>query len=221
MKSGYCVAPQMCESLIRTREQEIIALYAQLLRLSPKEKTTRLILATLLNLVSSNRNLLAVAVSVRLPALLGNLKSRKLSDEDSIEDLKNLNDMLSEYTSSQTTLDEYSSEVMTGHLRWSPPHKDANFWSENAEKIISENHSELPKKIAEILGKSWDNDKQVLAIACNDIGWLVKLVPAKRDTLEKLGMKVRIMELMTDSNEAVRWESLKAVGEWMRYSFGS
>lgn len=211
-----------CQGLIQDREQEIVALYAQLLRLSPKEKTTRLILATLLNFLSSNRKtLLPVAVSVRLPVVLGNLKNRHLSDEDVIEDLKSLNDMLTEYTSSQTTLDEYSSEVMTGHLRWSPPHKDANFWTENADKIISENKSELLKKLAEILGKSWDNDKQVLAIACNDVGWLIKQCPAKRDTLEKMGLKVRIMGLMTDSNETVRWESLRAVGEWMRYSFGS
>ena len=59
----------------------------------------------------------------------------------------------------------------------------------------------------------------MLAIGCNDVGWLVKTCPTKRTTLEKLGLKTRIMELMADPNEKVRWESLKAVGEWMRYSF--
>lgn len=67
--------------------------------------------------------------------------------------------------------------------------------------------------------KKWEDDKQVLAVACNDIAWLVKEVPENRAQLEKLGVKVRVMELMTDENEAVRWESLRAVGEWLRYSF--
>ena len=69
------------------------------------------------------------------------------------------------------------------------------------------------------MGKSWESDKQVLAIACNDVGCLVKEAPEKRGQLEKLGLKARVMELMADGDESVRWESLRAVGEWLRYSF--
>jgi V-type H+-transporting ATPase subunit H len=168
----------------------------------------------------SNRPiLLPAAVSVRLPNLLSNLKGRHLTDPDLLEDLTTLSEMLEEYTNSQTTFDEYASEVLAGHLRWSPPHRDGNFWRENASRILTENKSYLPKKLAEILGKSWDNDKQVLAIACNDIGLLVKECPEKRSLLENLGLKVRVMELMGEADESVRWESLKAVGEWLRYSF--
>jgi V-type H+-transporting ATPase subunit H len=180
------------------------------------------LLSTLLNILSpsSNRSvLLPVAVTVRLPALLTNLKGRHLTDPDLLDDLSVLTDMLNEYTSSQTTFDEYASEVLSGHLYWSPPHRDANFWSENAKKILTENKAELPRKLAEILSKPWDNDKQVLAIACNDIGWLVKMCPEMRESLERLGIKGRVMELMGEADETVRWESLKAVGEWLRYSF--
>jgi V-type H+-transporting ATPase subunit H len=76
----------------------------------------------------------------------------------------------------------------------------------------------LPKKLAEILSENWETDKQVLAIASNDVGCLVKEVPERRQQLERLGLKSRVMELMTDRDEAVRWESLKAVGEWLRYT---
>ena len=127
--------------------------------------------------------------------------------------------MLNEYTSSQTTFDEYAAEVQSGRLRWSPPHRDATFWRENARKILEHDGGALPKKLQEIMGKGWDDDKQVLAIACNDVGWLVKEVPDRRQVLEKLGVKGRVMELMTDKDEEVRWESLRAVGEWLRYSF--
>lgn len=188
--------------------------------MSPKEKTTRLLLATLYNLLSCNRtNLLPVAVFVRLPALLGNVGSRHLTDTDLLEDLKALQDMLEEYTKKQTTFDEYAAEVQSGHLHWSPPHRNPAFWRENARRILDEERGQLPKTLAEILGKEWETDKQVLAIACNDVGCLVKEVPERRHQLEKLGFKARVMELMADRDESVRWESLRAVGEWLRYTF--
>ena len=204
------------------KEQEIIPLYAVLLRLSPKEKTTRVLLSTLLNLLSAPSNksiLLPIATTARLPAVLSNLKARHLTDPDLLEDLKALNEMLDEYTSSQTTFDEYAAEVQSGRLRWSPPHKDATFWRENARKILEDDQNALPKKLQEIMGKEWDDEKQVLAIACNDVGWMVKEAPEKRTVLERLGVKGRVMELMSDKDEGVRWESLRAVGEWLRYSF--
>jgi V-type H+-transporting ATPase subunit H len=201
-------------------EYDIIPLYAQLLKLSPKEKTTRLLISTLYNLLSSNRDiLLPTAVLARLPSLLQNITGRHLSDPDLLEDLQNLTDMLDEYTKTQTTFDEYAAEVNSGHLRWSPPHRSPTFWAENARRIFEHEKGALPKKIAEIMSKSWDQDKQVLAVACNDVGCLVKEVPEKRYQLEKLGLKTRVMELMQEPNEAVRWESLNALSGWLRYSF--
>ncbi|ETS86767.1 hypothetical protein PFICI_00595 [Pestalotiopsis fici W106-1] len=201
-------------------EYDIILLYTQLLRLSPKEKTTRLILSTLYNLLSTNpSSLLPTAVLARLPALLQNINGRHLSDPDLQEDLDRLKEMLEEYTTTKTTLDEYVAEVRSGHLRWSPPHRNATFWAENSRKILEYETGEIPRKLAEIMKKPWDSDKAVLAIACNDVGALVKEVPEKRFQLEKLGLKTRIMELMQDSDENVRWESLKALGGWLKYSF--
>ncbi|KAF9889227.1 H(+)-transporting V1 sector ATPase subunit H [Aspergillus nanangensis] len=203
-------------------DHEIIQLYTHLLRLSPKEKTTRLLLATLYNLLSSNRTtLLPIAVFVRLPVLLINLSGRHLTDPDLLEDLKSLSEMLDEYTKTQTTFDQYAAELQSGHLRWSPPHRNPTFWKDNARRILDDANGALPRKLAEILSKSWDNDKQVLAIGCNDVGHLVKALPERRAQLEKLGLKARVMELMADKDEAVRWESLRAVGEWLRYTFDS
>ncbi|KAE8376285.1 armadillo-type protein [Aspergillus bertholletiae] len=186
-------------------DHEFLQLYTYLLRLSPKEKTTRLLLATLSNLLSSNRTtLLPVAVFVRLPALLSNLSGRHLTDPDLLEDLKTLSDMLDEYTKTQTTFDQYAAELQSGHLRWSPPHRNPTFWKDNARRILDD--ANLPRKLAEIMSKEWDNDKQVLAIACNDVGHLVKELPGRRTQLEKLGLKARVMELMADKDESVRWE---------------
>jgi V-type H+-transporting ATPase subunit H len=196
-----------------------VPLCTQLLRISPKEKTSRLLLSTLHNLLSANRSsLIPAATMARLPALLGNLRGRHLTDPDLLDDLQNLDAMLDEYTKTQTTFDEYAAEVYSGHLRWTPPHRNATFWHENARRILEADKAALPRKLAEIMAKPWDNDKQVLAVACNDVGHLVKEVPDQRQQLEKLGLKRRVMELMTDADEAVRWESLRAVGEWLRYN---
>lgn len=177
-------------------------------------------MATLNNILSTNQDtLIAAATTARLPALLTNLSGRHLTDPDLLEDLTDLKDLLEEYTKNQTTFDEYADEVNSGHLRWSPPHRNPTFWRENARKIVQDKKGELPKKLAEILAKGWENDKKVLAIGCNDVGNLVKEVPEQRTALEKLGLKARLLELMSDSDESVRWESLKAVGEWMRYTF--
>ena len=198
----------------------MVQLYTQLLRVSPKEKTTRLLLSSLHNLLSSNKDtLIPAATTARLPALIGNLGGRHLTDPDLLEDLGAVKAMLEEYTKNQTTFGEYADEVNSGHLRWSPPHRNPTFWRENARKILEDKKGALPKKLAEIMGKGWESDKKVLAIGCNDVGNLVREVPDHRSSLEKLGLKARIMELMADSDETVRWESLKAVGEWMRYSF--
>ncbi|KXT06055.1 hypothetical protein AC578_1342 [Pseudocercospora eumusae] len=201
-------------------EHDIIPLYTQLLRVSPKEKTTRLMLGTLNNLLSYNRStLMPAALPAKLPSILANLRTRHLTDPDLLEDLDSLTNMLDEYTKSQTTFDEYAAEINSGHLRWSPPHKNEAFWRENAERIIEEEKGALCKKLAEILGKDWQNDKQVLAIGCNDVANLVKNCPDKRTQLEKTGLKARVMGLMQDENETVRWEALRAVGEWLRYTF--
>lgn len=203
-------------------EYDIILLYTHLLRLSPKEKTTRLILSTLYNLLEKNqKTLLPTAVLARLPALLENLSGRHLTDPDLLEDLQSLKELLDEYTKTKTTFDEYVAEVHSGHLRWSPPHRSTIFWAENARKILEYQNGEIPRKLAEIMQKPWDNDKQVLAIACNDIGCLVKEVPEKRSQLEKIGLKRRIMELMASDDENIRWESLRALGGWLKYSFES
>jgi V-type H+-transporting ATPase subunit H len=201
-------------------EYDIVLLYTQLLRLSPKEKTSRLLASTLINLLVPNQNtLLPTAVLARLPALLQNLQKRQFADPDLREDMDRLRELLDEYTKTKTTFDEYVGELNSGHLRWSPPHRNTVFWAENARKILDHENGALVRRLADIMKKPWDNDKAVLAIACNDIGCLVREVPEKRGQLERLGLKTRVMELMAEADENVRWESLRALGGWLQYSF--
>lgn len=204
-------------------EYDFVLLDIQLLRLSPKEKTTRLLVAMLLNLLSSNpTTLLPTAMLANLPRVLENVAGRHHADPDLQEDLEQLRDLLSEYTKNKTTFDEYVAEVNTGHLHWSPSHRNDSFWAQNARRILDVDNGAIPAKLAEIMAKTWENDRAVLAIACNDVGALVREVPEKRSQLEKLGLNRRLMELIRpgdEPDEAVRRESTKALGYWYKYKF--
>jgi V-type H+-transporting ATPase subunit H len=179
-----------------------------------------LLISTLYNVLSANQTtLLPTAILARLPALLQNLSGRQLTDPDLTDDLARLKEMLEEYAKTKTNFDEYVDEVRSGHLRWSPPHRSTVFWAENARKILEFENGEVVRRLAEIMRKPWDNDKAVLAVACNDVGCLVREVPERRGQLERLGLKTRVMELMGEADENVRWESLRALGGWLKYSF--
>jgi V-type H+-transporting ATPase subunit H len=197
-------------------------LYTQLLRLSPKEKTTRLLVSTLNNLFAANQTtLLPIAILARLPALLQNISGRQVTDPDLANDLSSLKEMLEEYAKTKTNFDEYVDEVRSGHLRWSPPHRSTVFWAENARRILEHENGDLVRRLADIMREPWEQDKTVLAVACNDVGCLVREVPERRGQLERLGLKTRVMELMGEADESVRWESLQALGGWLKYSFDS
>ena len=42
---------------------------------------------------------------------------------------------LTQNTRSIRTFDEYKSELEQGQLSWTPPHKNDDFWRENAQKL--------------------------------------------------------------------------------------
>lgn len=123
------------------------------------------------------------------------------------------------YQKSQTTFDEYAAEVRSGHLSWSPPHTNTDFWKKNARRIVEEKQGELVKSLARALSAS--QDKVVLAVAAHDVGVLVREVPEKRKVWEQLGVKGRIMELMGDSDAQVRYQALTAVRGFLEHAFSS
>lgn len=41
------------------------------------------------------------------------------------------------------TYDEYTSELASGHLSWTPVHESDDFWKENASKLNDKNNEQL------------------------------------------------------------------------------
>ncbi|EGX49944.1 hypothetical protein AOL_s00076g585 [Orbilia oligospora ATCC 24927] len=198
---------------------DLIPPLVHILRSALKEKILRVCLAIITNLINKapSSNLPSLLLSRLLP-LLTTLKARKFTDPDLTTDLETSLTALETFQLTQTNFDEYATEIRSGHLSWTPPHRNQDFWKKNARRIMEENNGELVQCLARWLRES--EEKLVLAVAAHDVGVLVKEVPEKRRVWDGVMVKARVMELMGDSDPEVRYESLKAVQEFLRYAFG-
>ncbi|EWC44333.1 hypothetical protein DRE_01159 [Drechslerella stenobrocha 248] len=198
---------------------DLIPPLVHLLRSAIKEKILRVCLAIVANLIGKApaTNLPSLLLARLLP-LLSTLKGRKFTDPDLTADLDSSLGALEAFQLTQTNFDEYATEIRSGHLSWTPPHRSQDFWKKNARRIMEENGGELVNCLARALRES--DDKIVLAVAAHDVGVLVKEVPEKRRVWDTALVKSRVMELMGDSDPEVRYESLKTVQEFLRYAFG-
>jgi V-type H+-transporting ATPase subunit H len=216
--------------MVSYRSYDLIPPITDILRNSIKEKIARASLAILSNLVSKapDSNLPALLVTNILP-YLQTLSTRFTADSDPelTQDLNCIITALDVFQSSQTTLSSYRIEVMSGHLRWSPPHRNEGFWKKHAREIVED--KELVEKLAEILTVNHDSDPEgnygnnadatAVAVAANDVGVLVREVPYARKRWESLGVKDQVMKLMGHPDPEVRYEALKAVQGFLQTAF--
>ncbi|KAI9308760.1 ATPase V1 complex subunit H [Cunninghamella echinulata] len=197
---------------------DIIASLIDIAKSSVKEKVIRISIATLKNLVEKApaENLAAMLVAKLLP-FTENLLTRKWTDSDILDDLEYLKERLQENFQSLTTFEHYASEVETGKLEWSPPHKSEVFWKENAHKL-EENNFQLLRSLARILSTS--TNTLILSVAANDIGQYIKFSSRQgKRIIQEIGAKQRIMELMTHNDKEVKFYSLQAVQKLMHQAW--
>lgn len=102
------------------------------------------------------------------------LGQRKFDDEDITGDIEFLNEMLQVSVQDLSSFDEYSTEVKSGRLGWSPVHKSGKFWRENASRLNEKNY-ELLRILVHLLATS--KDSIVLSVASFDIGEYVRHYP--------------------------------------------
>ncbi|KAG9347996.1 hypothetical protein JZ751_004015, partial [Albula glossodonta] len=178
----FCVwllafSPQMCEHL---RRYNVVPALSDILQESVKEKVTRIILAAFRNLLEKSaeretRQEYALAmIQCKVLKQLENLEQQKYDDEDITDDIKFLLERLGESVQDLSSFDEYSSELKSGRLEWSPVHKSEKFWRENAVRLNEKNY-ELLKILTRLLEVS--DDPQVIAVAAHDVGEYVRHYP--------------------------------------------
>ncbi|KAF9452825.1 ATPase, V1 complex, subunit H [Macrolepiota fuliginosa MF-IS2] len=191
------------------KKYDIIPVLVEVAKSAVKEKVIRVVVATFRNLVTKapSSNLPAMFVA-QLLQFAKNLSQRKWSDEDVVEDVQFLKEELTNHFQNLTTYDEYTSELASGHLSWTPVHESDDFWKENATRLNEKDHEQL-KLLIHILNTS--ADPNILAVAANDIGQYVKHYDRGKKFVTDLGGKARVMELMAHTNPDVRYRALLSV----------
>ena len=159
---------------------KIIPILGDILNDSVKDKVTRIILAVFRNMIEKpedvsmcKENCVAM-VQAKVLKQLSILEQHKFDDEDIMADIEFLTDKLQVSIQDLSSFDEYSTEVKSGRMEWSPVHKSERFWRENAQRLIEKNY-ELLKMLIHLLETS--PDPLILAVASYDIGEFVRHFP--------------------------------------------
>lgn len=193
------------------------------LKQAKKEKIVRVCFSVLRNLIENaeeRSTSLAHAESMvsfkLLPFVTNVVNTKPYADEDLQADAEVILNKLTDCHEHMSTFDEYSSELKTGHLEWSPVHKSERFWRENAARLNDNKHA-LIKILVGLLQSS--TDPTVLAVAAHDIGEYVRYYPRGKDVIEKWGGKALIMKNLQHDDAVVRYESLIAVQKLMTHNW--
>lgn len=198
-------------------DYRLVPVLVTVIKMSVKEKIIRVAVAIAVNLVR-------MAPRVSIPSFLSHgglglvktMCDRKWADDELKADLDFLRDTFQNHFDSMSTFDEYESEIIGKRLRWSPPHKSEVFWKQNIQHFKQDNFKVL-KPLANILTAS-STDNVSLAVGCNDVGHIVNELPESVSVFQKLGTKMRVMQLMNHADADVRYEALKATQAFMAHS---
>lgn len=179
----------------------------KLLKISIKEKILRLILSILLNLSNNSIEFIKYLIlSCDILPILNNLKFRKFSDEELIEDLNSLIELIEINYSKLTSFDEYEQELNSGEFKNSPVHLNDEFFIDNLKKFQENNYKNF-KKLINYLNLNGNSKSQ--AIILSDLLKILKFDPKSIIILEKSGLKQKVMELLNHHSSDVRYSALK------------
>ena len=129
----------------------LIPILADILSESVKEKVTRIVLATFRNLIEKPdesdlvKDNAITMVHCKVPKQLEILQQSgsKYEDEDLKDDIEYLREKLHTYVLDLSSFDEYTNELKSGRLEWSPVHSSEKFWRENAHRLNEKSYELL------------------------------------------------------------------------------
>jgi len=182
------------------------------------DKVIRIVLATFRNLIEKPTE--ASVIKAYSLAMIGcktlkhleRMEDKQFADDDITADVEFLNEHLQVCLQDVSSFDEYSSELQSMRLDWSPVHKSDKFWKENAVRLNEKNYF-LLKMLGELLQSS--QDEVILAVALHDIGEYVRCYPRGKKILEDLNIKHLVMKLMVHDNSQVKYNALVTVQKLM------
>lgn len=201
---------------LQQRHPQLIPSLLDVAKGAIKEKIQRIVISTWRNLLMATPSLsLPVMIGARVLEYLENLLAAgRLTDEETVADITILREALLKAIQSLNSYDEYSSEVKSGSLDWSPPHKSELFWRDNAPRLV-ENDCELLRQLVRLLDPA-HFDAKTVAIAAHDLGMYMEYHAPGRAHVERIGGKQRIMALITATDPDVRFQALSTMQKYMK-----
>lgn len=201
---------------LQQRHPQLILSLLEVAKGAIKEKIQRIVISTWRNLLLATPTLsLPVMIGARVLEYLENLLAAgRLTDEETVADITLLREALLKAIQSLNSYDEYSSEVKSGSLDWSPPHKSELFWRDNASRL-AEGDCELLRQLVCLLDPAYFDAKTV-AIAAHDLGMYMEYHTPGRAHVERIGGKQRIMALITATDPDVRFQALFTMQKYMK-----
>jgi V-type H+-transporting ATPase subunit H len=197
----------------------VIPVLADILNSTEKEKVKRIIVATLRNLLEKvktpetiKNNCLCMLQS-KVKKLLEIMQQVQTDDPEINEDVEFLDKKLETLVMDVSSFDEYTLEITSNRLSWSPAHKSDKFWRENAQKL-NENNFFLIRKLIEML-KNEQTSSQFLEIVLNDIGQYVRYYSRGKNVIEQLDGKTIVMSMLSHQNSDVRHQALLCIQKLM------
>jgi len=196
----------------------VIPVLADILNSTEKEKVKRIIVATLRNLLEKNEtdvaktNCLCMLQS-KVKKLIELMQQSNSEDQEIADDVEFLNQKLETLVMDVSSFDEYTLEVTSQRLSWSPAHKSDKFWRENAQKL-NENNFFLIRKLIEML-KNEETSSLFLEIVLNDIGQYVRYYSRGKNVIDQLDGKVIIMSMLSHQDKDVKHQALLCIQKLM------
>jgi len=175
-------------------EQAVIEKIRETLVYSRVEKVVRLSLTVLRNFIS-HKSFAEQVVERGLLEPVQALEYEKWRDAELYDDIRDMTSQIATKVQEMSSFDRYERELKEGKLKWGFIHS-SKFWSENVLKF-EQNDFRALKMLAALLDST---DPTTLAVACHDLGDFVAMHPFGKKQISKLGVKERVMSLMSSTS---------------------
>jgi len=191
------------------KQNDVVKTVKGILTFSRVEKVIRLALTLLGNFLTQKAQFLAVCEDIVEEGVLEvvqQLEYEKWREQDLYDEIRMLVQLISSEVKELSNFDRYMRELESGSLKQGFIH-NSKFFGENVMKF-EQGEFKAVKLLANLLST---NDADTLAMACHDLGEFVSLHPLGKKQIARLGVKERVMELMSSSDDnykEVRREAL-------------